>query len=180
MNIPNFLTVLRIIMIPLFVVVYLAEGINNWFALIIFVAAAITDFLDGYIARKKNIVSDFGKLMDPLADKLMVMSAFVCFVAGGLLHPVVTIIILSREFLVTGFRSLATAKGKVIGADLLGKVKTISQDITIILVLLKSAATIPTESVLGFVINVFIWIMTVLTIVSAVNYCIKNKEIFSK
>lgn len=178
-NLPNALTVLRVLMIPFFAAAFLADGVSDWVTLGIFVLAAFTDYLDGAIARKKNIVTDFGKLMDPLADKLMVMSAFICFTAKGLLHPAVTIIIMSREFLVTGLRMLATSKGKVIAADIWGKLKTVSQDLAIILILIQSAVGAISGSMLGTASYLCIWVMTILTLVSAVNYCIKNRDIFS-
>ena len=177
-NLPNILTILRVIMIPFFVAAYLTSGISDWITLAIFAAAAFTDYLDGFIARKQNIVTDFGKLMDPLADKLMVMSAFICFTAAGQLHPVVTIIIMSREFLVTGLRMLATSKGKVIAADIWGKLKTVAQDLTIVLLLVQSALGAGSGNVLGAVVHGSIWVMTILTLVSAINYCVKNREIF--
>ncbi len=179
MNLPNALTVLRVLMIPFFVAAFLAGGVSDWVTVGIFVLAAITDYFDGAIARKKNIVTDFGKLMDPLADKLMVMSAFICFTAEGLLHPVVTIIIMSREFLVTGLRMLATSKGKVIAADIWGKLKTVSQDLTVLLILIQSAAGVGSGSFMGTAVYLFVWIMTILTVVSAVNYCVKNRDVFT-
>ena len=130
-------------MIPLFIGAFLIEGISDWITLVIFASAAITDALDGYIARKKNIVTDFGKLMDPLADKIMVMSAFVCFTAAGILHPIITIVILAREFLITGLRSVATSKGKVIAADIWGKAKTVSQYAFIIVTLIRRSTSSP-------------------------------------
>ena len=172
MNLPNILTLLRVVMIPLFVAAFLTGGISDWITLTLFALAAITDALDGYIARKQNLVTDFGKLMDPLADKLMVMAAFVCFTYAGLLHPAVTIIIMSREFLVTGVRMLA--------ADIWGKLKTVFQDIAIILILIKSATGSPDASLIGTVTYFCNWIMTVLTVTSAINYCIKNKDIFKE
>ena len=173
------LTVLRVILIPLFVIAFLAGGISSWIALAIFVLASVTDFLDGYIARKKNLVTDFGKLMDPLADKILVMSAFICFTYVGIFHPAVTIIVMSREFLVTGIRMIASAKGKIIAADILGKLKTISQDVTAILVLFKCC--LGTEvGFVGAITYCVTWIMVILTICSGINYCFKNKEIFEK
>lgn len=180
MNLPNILTILRVVMIPFFAAAFLIDGASEWIALLIFILAAITDYLDGAIARKKNIVTDFGKLMDPLADKLMVMSAFICFTAVGLLHPAVTIIVMSREFLVTGLRMLATSKGKVIAADIWGKLKTVSQDAVIILILVQSAAGMTSGSPIGIAVHFCIWVMTILTLVSAVNYCVKNKDIFER
>ncbi len=165
-------------MIPFFVWAFLSAGISDWVTLAIFVIAAITDALDGYVARKQNIVTDFGKLMDPLADKLMVITAFICFTAVGTLHPIITIIIMSREFLVTGLRSIASSKGKVIAADIWGKLKTISQDVTIIAILVKSAFGAGDTSFFGIFAYVCVAAMTVLTVVSALNYCLKNKEFF--
>lgn len=178
MNLPNTLTLLRVVMIPLFVAAFLSGGISDWITLVLFMLASVTDALDGYIARKKNIVTDFGKLMDPLADKIMVMAAFVCFTYAELLHPAVTILVMAREFIVTGIRTLATSKGKVIAADIWGKLKTVFQDAVIILILVKCAAGMGDASFLGVVIYLCVWIMTVLTIVSGINYCIKNKDIF--
>ena len=178
MNLPNALTILRVLMIPFFVAAFLTGGVSDWITLAIFAAAAFTDYLDGAIARKQNIVTDFGKLMDPLADKLMVMSAFICFTSAGILHPAVTIVIMSREFLVTGLRMLATSKGKVIAADIWGKLKTVSQDIAILLILVKSAVGADSGSLFGTAVHLCIWVMTILTLVSAVNYCIKNRDIF--
>lgn len=176
MNLPNMLTLMRVFMIPVFVWAFLSGGISDWVTLAIFVIAAVTDALDGAIARKQNIVTDFGKLMDPLADKLMVMSAFVCFTAVGILHPIITIIIMAREFFVTGLRGIASSKGKVIAADVWGKLKTISQDVTVIAVLVKSAFGAGNDSFLGILSYICIAAMTVLTVVSALNYCLKNKE----
>ena len=172
MNTPNVLILLRVAMIPLFVAAFLTAGISDWVTLALFALAAITDALDGYIARKKNIVTDFGKLM--------VMAAFICFTYAGLLHPAVTIVVMSREFLVTGIRTLATSKGKVIAADFLGKLKTVFQDITIILILVQSATGSPDASIIGVTTYLCIWIMAVLAIISAVNYCLKNKDIFKE
>lgn len=179
MNLPNILTIIRIAMIPFFVAAFLAGGISDWITLAIFVIAAITDYFDGAIARKQNIVTDFGKLMDPLADKLIVMSAFICFTAAGLLHPIVTIITMSREFLVTGLRMIASSKGKVIAADIWGKIKTVLQDAAIIAILLQSAVGAADGSFIGVAVRICIWLMTIMTVVSAANYCINNREFFA-
>ena len=181
MNIPNRLTIVRVIMVPLFVAAFLAEPVSDWVALVLFAAAGLTDMLDGMIARKYNMVTNFGKLMDPLADKLMVMAALVCFAYAKIVHPAVVIIILAREFLVTGLRMLAVTEGKVIAADIWGKLKTVSQDVGIIVILawkaLEHAEFSPVLKVLS---TVCIWIMTVLTVTSAVNYCVKNRDVFSE
>ena len=178
MNLPNILTLMRIVLIPLFVGAFLINGISDWITLALFGLAAITDALDGYIARKQNIVTDFGKLMDPLADKLMVMSAFICFCAEGYLGAVVTVVIMAREFLVTWVRSFAASKDKIIAADVWGKAKTIAQDVTIIVILVQSATGSPNASFIGIISYLCIHIMAILTVVSAVNYFIKNKDLF--
>ncbi len=165
-------------MIPAFVWAFFSEGTSDWVTFAIFILAAITDTLDGAIARKQNIVTDFGKLMDPLADKLMVMSAFICFTAAGMLNPIITIIIMAREFLVTGLRSIASSKGKVIAADFLGKAKTIMQDVAIGAILVRSATNAAEGTFAGVVTYICIAVMTFLTVVSAMNYCFKNKEFF--
>lgn len=177
MNVPNVLTLFRVAMIPFFVAAFLSDSVSDWVTFGIFVLAAVTDALDGYIARKQNIVTDFGKLMDPLADKLMVMAAFICFTAVGILHPAVTVIVLAREFLVTGLRSIASSKGRVIAADILGKIKTVSQDVTVIIILLWQAVS-GKPGILEIISRAGIWIMTILAVVSAINYCLKNADIF--
>ena len=178
MKTPNILTVLTVFMIPLFIGAFLIEGISDWITLVIFASAAITDALDGYIARKKNIVTDFGKLMDPLADKIMVMSAFVCFTAAGILHPIITIVILAREFLITGLRSIATSKGKVIAADIWGKAKTVSQYAFIIVTLIRRSVVPGLEGFFGIIATFTIVVALILATISAVHYCIKYKEFF--
>lgn len=179
MNIPNKLTIVRVIMVPFFVAAFLTDSVSDWVALVIFITAGLTDTLDGMIARKYNMVTNFGKLMDPLADKLMVMAALVCFTCVGIVHPGVTIVILAREFLVTGLRALATTNGKVIAADIWGKLKTVSQDVGIIVILAwKALERAKFAPVLKTLSTACVWIMTVLTVASAVNYCIKNRDVF--
>ena len=165
-------------MIPLFACAFLSEGTSDWVTVSFFLAAAITDAFDGYIARKQNLVTDFGKLMDPLADKLMVMAAFVCFTYAGILHPFITIFILAREFFVTGLRAVAVSKGKVIAADIWGKIKTNSQYVAIVAILVKSATGSGDRSFFGIVAAICTAAMTVLTLISVLNYCFKNKEFF--
>ena len=139
MNLPNKLTILRIIMIPFFVF-FLLSGVggsaSKWIALVIFAAASITDTLDGYIARRDNLITDFGKFMDPLADKLLVCSALICFVELDKLPAWMVIIIIAREFIISGFRLIAAENGIVIAANYWGKFKTVSQMIMIILLML--------------------------------------------
>ena len=147
MNLPNKLTILRVIMIPFFVF-FLLSGVggsaSKWIALVIFAAASITDTLDGYIARRDNLITDFGKFMDPLADKLLVCSALICFVELDKLPAWMVIIIIAREFIISGFRLVASDNGIVIAASWWGKSKTISQMIMIILLI----ADIPALSII--------------------------------
>ncbi len=179
MNLPNKLTVLRMVMIPFFVFFMLMPSVPHHYlwAVVIFAAASFTDMLDGKIARKYHLVTDFGKLMDPLADKMLVNAALVCFTALGVVSPVVVIIILGREFLVTSIRQIAAANGRVIAADLYGKVKTVFQMLSII-----AAMILCDESILlagkQTVIDVLMWITTALTVLSGANYVVKNIEIF--
>lgn len=179
MNFPNLLTLFRVILIPFFVTSCLIGPPADWVSFAIFTIAVITDILDGYIARRNNLVTDFGKLMDPLADKLIVMTALIFLTAEDVVHPVVTIIVMAREFIVTGLRGVAVNKGKVISANILGKAKTISQDLTVIITLLWQAQG-GNAGVLGTVAHLFLWVMIILTIVSAVNYCVKNRDVFYK
>ena len=182
MNLPNKITVFRFCCIPFLWLFSLWQFRYHWVvALLVYFVACVSDTVDGNIARKKKLVTDFGKLMDPLADKLMVMAALVCFAYAKIVHPAVVIIILAREFLVTGLRMLAVTEGKVIAADIWGKLKTTSQDIGIILILLwKSLEQAAFAPVLKTASTVFVWIMTVLTVISAVNYCVKNIGIFKE
>ncbi len=175
MNLPNKLTVLRVFMIPLFLYFILLSPFKenyNYLAIAVFVIASFTDFLDGYIARKYNLVTNFGKFMDPLADKLLVSSALISLTYLGELNVIVVIIILSREFIITGFRTVASDAGIVIAASKWGKAKTVSQMIMIpyIMLFLNS----PTAYILEF--NLVI-IATVLTIYSGYDYIKLNREV---
>lgn len=174
MNLPNKLTMLRIIAIPVFIVVLMIEF--RYAATIIFILAALTDMLDGHIARKYNLVSNFGKLMDPLADKLLVMAALVCLVELGDVAAWMVVVILAREFAVTGLRQVAVEQGIVIAAAPTGKIKTITQMIAIPLLLLDnwpfSYIGIPMD-------QIFLWIAVAMTIISGVEYFVKNKQLLS-
>ena len=166
MNLANKLTMLRVVMIPAFVIVLYAdfEGCR-YVALALFAIASFTDFLDGYIARSRNLVTDLGKFMDPLADKLLVSSALICMVEMGTLPAWIVIIIISREFIITGFRLIAAEGGLVIAASWWGKIKTVTQMAMIILLLL---------GVEGVIAGIFIVLATVFTVVSGVDYIAKN------
>ena len=166
MNLPNKLTVLRVIMVPFFVFFMLTDAggtANKWIALVIFGVASLTDMLDGKIARARNLVTNFGKFMDPLADKLLVCSAMICLITTGQLAAWIVIIIIAREFIISGFRLVASDNGVVIAASYWGKFKTTFQMIAVILMILN----LP---VLRLVTDAFVWIALILTIVSLVDY----------
>ena len=181
MNLPNKLTTMRVILIPVFLLVLflMDEPMNRYIATAIFIVASLTDFLDGHIARKYNLVSNFGKFMDPLADKLLVTSALICFVGQGMIPAVVAIIILSREFLVTSIRLVAAPKGRVIPADKWGKSKTICQMIWIsTLLLIQWALSQGIQGDWMVLLNQLLMsLTTVLTVFSGGNYLIKNIDL---
>lgn len=176
MNLPNKLTVLRVFMIPFFVVFMLmdfAGTAGKWIALAIFMVASFTDLLDGHIARKHNLVTNFGKFMDPLADKLLVCTAMICLIETGKLSAVVVIIIIAREFIISGFRLIASDNGIVIAASYWGKFKTVSQMFMIIVLIADLGGIFTTIG------TVLIWISVILTVVSLADYIVKNKEVLT-
>ncbi|HPD89558.1 MAG TPA: CDP-diacylglycerol--glycerol-3-phosphate 3-phosphatidyltransferase [Oscillospiraceae bacterium] len=183
MNLPNKLTMLRMVMVPLFVAAFLLSFDKHFLiALILYAAASVTDILDGNIARYQNLVTDFGKLMDPLADKILVTSALVCFTAEGLISPVVTIIIMSRDLLVTSFRLIGANKGKVIAADVWGKLKTATQDIGVCCILFWQAiaewnSASPVTEAFHWASEILVVAMTVLTVISGYNYIRRNWDL---
>lgn len=182
MNLPNKLTMLRIVMIPIFVVFALIQ--HQWaqyVALLIYILACLTDMLDGRIARARNLVTDFGKFADPIADKLLVMSALVILVESGRMPSWVCIVMLAREFIISGFRLVAAGGGKVIAAGKLGKLKTVFQmSSTIALMLLVPVAGAPLLGHFGVVLaNVLMYIAVALTIVSGAEYIIQNFDCIS-
>ena len=172
MNLPNKLTVLRVIMIPFFVVFMLMDitgAADKWIALAIFIVASLTDLLDGKIARKYNLVTNFGKFMDPLADKLLVSAAMICMIASW-----IVIIIISREFIISGFRLVASDGGIVIAASYWGKFKTVFQMMMIIVLIMDLGG------VFDIIGTALVWIALALTIVSLVDYVIKNKQVLTQ
>ena len=191
MNLANKLTLLRVILIPFFIVCFYIPNlvvntisVNNYLipyanllGLVIFLLAAITDFIDGYIARKYNMITDFGKFMDPLADKLLVTAALLILLENGLIAGWVVFIILAREFIVTGFRTIAASKGVVIAAGCLGKIKTVVQFIMISTLLLLNY---PFELFNWPVDQIFVALAVVLTVASGVEYIYKNLHIFDE
>ena len=177
MNTPNKLTIARIIMIPFFVAFLMYDitgSADKWIALAIFVIASLTDTLDGYLARKYHLVTNFGKFMDPLADKLLVCSALICFTATGQLPAWITIIIIAREFIISGFRLIAADNGIVIAASYWGKFKTVSQMIMIILMIMNLD-----NQVFQGAITLFVVIAVAITIISLIDYIVKNKSVLS-
>ncbi len=177
MNLPNKLTLLRVFMIPFFVVFMLTSlggTAGKWIALTIFILASITDWLDGYLARKNNLVTNFGKFMDPLADKLLVCSAMICLVELNRLAAWIVIVIISREFIISGFRLIASDNGVVIAASYWGKFKTVFQMVMIILLIMDLQ-----NQILQVITTVCVWIALILTVVSLIDYLIKNKGVLS-
>lgn len=175
MNLPNKLTMFRVILIPFFVFFVLAGFFGragDIIGLVIFIVASLTDMLDGKIARKYNLITNFGKFMDPLADKLLVCSAMICLISVGRLAAWIVIIIIAREFIISGFRLIAVDNGVVIAASMWGKVKTVVQMVMIILLLLH--LPFAWYQVLE---QIAVWLALVLTVVSLVDYLMKNKAV---
>ena len=176
MNLPNKLTTARMALVPVLVVLMLSGAggpANRWICLAIFVGASLTDWLDGYLARKNNLVTNYGKLMDPLADKLLVCSALVCLVGTGKLPAWFVVIIIAREFIISGFRLIAAEKGTVIAANYWGKVKTVTQMILIGLLLGDVRALDPLTKI-AMVLTV------ALTIISLATYIWQNRGVMSE
>ena len=177
MNLPNKLTVLRVIMVPFFVFFMLTDvggAANKWIALALFVIASLTDMLDGKIARKYNLVTNFGKFMDPLADKLLVCSALICLIPSGKLAPAIVIVIIAREFIISGFRLVASDNGIVIAASYWGKFKTVFQ-MAMIIVLIADFG-----GVFDIIGEVLIWVAVALTIISLIDYVWKNRQVLTQ
>ena len=177
MNLPNKLTILRVIMIPFFVLALLYDGGENqilrYVAAAIFIIASLTDMLDGKIARKYNLVTNFGKFMDPLADKLLVCSALICLVELKELPAWMVIVIISREFIISGFRLVASDNGVVIAASYWEKFKTTFQMIAVVLLIVGIPA-------LSMVTTAVVWIALILTVISLVDYIAKNVNVLKE
>lgn len=177
MNLPNKLTILRVVLIPFFLVALMVDGIpgGKWIAAAIFCIASITDTLDGQIARRHNLVTNFGKFMDPLADKLLVCSAMIAMIELGRLPAWVVIIIIAREFIISGFRLVASDNGVVIAAGWWGKIKTVVQMVMIIVLICDFGG-----KVVLIIENVLIYAALALTVISLLDYLIKNKSVLSE
>lgn len=175
MNLPNKLTVARVIAVPFFIVAYMLG--MYWVALVIFAGASVTDFFDGKIARERNLVTNFGKIMDPLADKILVYSALCLFIESYLIDAWMLIIILAREFIIAGMRTVAASEGRVLAAGMSGKIKTALQMFAVpIMILGLAVPSIPVIATIGRVVFILSLIMTVY---SGTEYVIKNKDVFS-
>ncbi len=173
MNLPNKLTVLRIIAVPFFIVAYMMQW--YWTAFILFILASLTDMLDGKIARARNLITNFGKIMDPLADKILVYSALCLFVENDTIPAWSLIIILAREFVVAGMRTVAASEGIVIAAGMSGKIKTVLQMIAVI-ILIIAVGPVPQLFKVGMLI---FWASLIMTVYSGTEYVLKNKNVFS-
>ena len=177
MNLPNKLTLLRVLMIPFFLVCLLWEGGQNqtlrYVSAAIFIVASLTDMLDGKIARKYGLVTNFGKFMDPLADKLLVCSALICLIELGQLPAWMVIVIISREFIISGFRLIASDNGVVIAASYWGKFKTTFQMIAVILLIFNLEA-------LRLLADICVWVALALTVISLADYIWKNRGILTE
>ena len=176
MNTPNKLTIARMIIVP-FLVIFLLTGwggeANRYISLTLFVVASVTDWFDGYLARKNNLVTNFGKFIDPLADKLLVCSAMICMIDLKRLSAWFVIIIIAREFIISGFRLIAAENGIVIAANYWGKFKTASQMIMIILLILHF------DGIFVILEQIFIWLSLALTIISLITYIWQNRTVLS-
>lgn len=178
MTTANMITIARILLVPVYVFFASATPSmeSNIIAASIFLFISLTDFLDGYIARKYNQITDFGKFLDPLADKILVISAFVIFVAQGRLNPIITIAVITREFLVTSIRLVASAKGTVIAASMSGKLKTVTQIACVMAILLEDVVSLVVPLPYGLI---FSWLMLTFTIYSGMEYLILNRKLIS-
>jgi CDP-diacylglycerol--glycerol-3-phosphate 3-phosphatidyltransferase len=176
-NLPNKITLFRVFMIPIFVVFMLIPAIpgSRYIAAAIFIIAALSDLLDGYLARKHNLVTNFGKFMDPLADKLLVSSALICLVELGLLPAWIVIIIIAREFIISGFRLIASDNGIVIAASWWGKVKTAVQMIMSVMLIINLDITF-----INILEQAAIYLAAALTVISLIDYMIKNKKVLKE
>ena len=188
MNLPNLLTIIRMALVPVFIVFfYLGQGGARIFcvmALVVFVFASITDAIDGYIARKRGLITNFGKLMDPLADKVLTTAAFIVFVDMHIIPAWMVVVILAREFAITGLRGVAASEGVVIAADFSGKLKTVFQMVAICVILLAYAVSIApmAEAAFDFIFGagiVLMWVAVALTVYSGIEYLWKGRKLLN-
>ena len=179
MNLPNKLTIARMIAVPFFIAAFMLGMYPA--ALVIFCAASITDYFDGKIARSQNLVTNFGKIMDPLADKILVYSALCLFIETDTIEAWMLIIILAREFIVAGMRTVAASEGRVLAAGMSGKIKTVLQMIAVPALLLAQAIQDPypvAYPIIALIAEVFLYASIAMTIYSGIEYIVKNKNVF--
>ena len=175
MNLPNKLTLARIAMTVLMVVFLLLTGPAwAWLAAVMYAAASLTDMADGRIARSRHLITNFGKFMDPLADKILNYSVMIVLIPEGLIPPVALVVILFREFLVSGIRLSAAEQGRVVAANIWGKLKTLVQDVSLVVILVLRALDLP---MLVTAANGLMWLCVVLTVVSGAIYLIQNIDV---
>ena len=193
MNLANKLTMIRILLVPVFLLFITVKNIpyGSIIATVIFIIASITDQLDGYIARSRNQITNFGKFMDPLADKLLVTAALVSLVELKLVASWAVVVILAREFAVSGLRTLAASNGKIIADSLWGKIKKLTQMVAILLLLLKVNIYTSVDAInfvdnnlflnsfFTYVPEIIMYIAVLITIISGIDYFIKNKHVIS-
>lgn len=182
MNLPNKLTIFRVILIPFFLAALMISEIpaGKWIAVGIFILASLTDLFDGKIARKYDMVTDFGKFMDPLADKLLVCSAMIALIEMERIPAWIVIIIIAREFIISGFRLVASDQGTVIAASYWGKVKTTIQMVMVILLIMNLSENIPSiASIINIIEQILIYGSLILTVVSLIDYLVKNRQILA-
>jgi len=179
MNIANRITLLRVALVPVFALLYLTDWMQDplkaWVCLVIFVAASLSDFVDGQLARRMHIVTDFGKFMDPLADKLLVSTALICLTGAGVIPAWVSVILIGREFVISGFRLIAAEKGVVIAAGIWGKAKTLVQMIALIMLL----APIPAVW-FRVCAMVLLYASVALSLISVADYIVRNKSVLEE
>ncbi|MGN0444566.1 MAG: CDP-diacylglycerol--glycerol-3-phosphate 3-phosphatidyltransferase [Acutalibacteraceae bacterium] len=178
-NLPNRLTILRMVLTPFLVYFMLTDWrFSPLLSFIIFAAASITDFIDGKIARDRNLVTDFGKFLDPIADKIVVLSILICMITKGLCSPVVVVIVIFREFIVSSLRLLAATNSVVLAAEKSGKVKTAFQmlSVTLVLALCSVQSLFGAEIPVKTISNILMWITAALTLYSGVEYIVRNRQ----
>ena len=184
MNLPNRLTMMRIILVPFMVLFMLVHDIPYAYvwALIIFVLASLTDMLDGKIARSRNLITDFGKFLDPIEDKILVISAMVCMIPDGYCHPLIVIVVLFREFIVSSLRLIAASQNVVIAAGKSGKLKTMSQmlSITAVLFLLSIEYAVDLSIDVMLIANVLLWITAAIALISCIDYIYHNRDMIKE
>lgn len=183
MNLPNKITVFRVCMIPVFLVFFFLQDKipgGKWISLAVFIIASLSDMVDGKIARKYNLITDFGKFMDPLADKLLVCSAMIALISRDRIPAWIVIIIIAREFTISGFRLIASDNGRVIAASMWGKVKTTVQMVMLVLLIADLGAEFPSAAGdIHVAETVLIYLAMILTVVSLADYLIKNKDVIT-